>query len=132
MAHLAKADLEAAGFAPEDILPVENSGQSLDEVSRLLQEQGVPGDEAPIYAQSIEADSAHLTIWSDRELETTALEILQRHRAISVKAHNRDRNPDADELGEADGWDDFNAHSNEHSPNKSAESVWTDRNGNIG
>jgi hypothetical protein len=131
-AHRAKADLQAAGFASEDIILMENNGQSLDEVSRLLQEQGVPGDEAPVYAQSIEQGSAHLTIRPGQETEATAFEILRRHQAISVKTHNRDRNPDADELSEADGWDDFNTHPNEHSPDESAESVWTDRNGNIG
>jgi hypothetical protein len=76
-----------------------------------------------------QAGGAVLIVRVDPDRAAAALEILRDNRATSTNTSAPEPNADADEIGEADGWDDFSAHANEHSPDGSAESMWTDQNG---
>ena len=127
----AKADLEAAGIAQNQISIVEGGDGATQEVSHILDQHGLSSETASTYVHALSQGSAFLWLRLDptaqNEAEITA--VLKRDGAILIdKAVIND---DADELSEAEGWDDFNQHGNEHSPDLSAESMWAGRYGNM-
>ena len=127
----ARADLEKAGIARNRISIVESGDRAALEASHILDQHGLSSETATAYVHALGQGSAflwlHLDPAAQNEADITAL--LERGGAILIdKAVIND---DADELSEAEGWNDFNQHGNEHSPDLGAESMWTGRYGNM-
>jgi hypothetical protein len=125
MAGKAAADLEVAGVARRSIAIVEGGGQGAQEASHILDQHGIAHEIASTYANAMNKGGALLCARVDPAIEPELAQFLRDDGAISV--NTAIVNDDADELSEAEGWDDFNRHGNEHSPDPDAESVWTGR-----
>ncbi|CAM5765510.1 hypothetical protein LMIY3S_01507 [Labrys miyagiensis] len=131
IAMKAKADLEAIGIARNEISIVEGGGGTAQEASHILDQHGLSSETAATYVHALGQGGAFLWLRVDPALrdEAEIVAVLDRDGAILT-----DRvviNDDAQELSEAEGWDDFNSHGNEHSPDPDAESMWTGRDGSV-
>lgn len=130
IAAKAKTDLEAAGIARDQISIVEGADSTAQEASQLLDQHGVSSETSAAYIGALGQGSSLLWLRFDPAKRNAAdiTALLQQDGAILMDSATI--NDDADELNEAEGWDDFNQHGNEHSPDPGSESMWTDRNGN--
>jgi hypothetical protein len=127
----ARDGLEAAGIAGSRITIVEGGDRVAQEASQLLDQHGMSSETATIYVHALSQGGSFLWFNVDPK-EHNVPDITEMLRADgAVLVDTATVNDDADELNEAEGWDDFNQHGNEHSPDLGSESMWTDRNGNI-
>lgn len=127
-ASKAATNLEADGIPRSEIAVIKSGDQGVREASHLLDQHGIADATAATYTAALSNDGALLWVRLEPAAQTKAAAVLQQAGATDVVATTL--NDDADELSEAEGWDDFNQHGNEHSPDSTAESMWASRDGN--
>jgi hypothetical protein len=129
IASKTSADLEAAGIAKSQISIVEGSEGRAQEAGQLLDQQGLSSETASTFLHALGQGGALLWLRFDPAFHDKGevMALLERNGAILTNAATV--NDDADELSEAEGWNDFNQRGNEHSPDPDAESMWTSRKG---
>ena len=133
IAAKAVANLEAAGIARSDISIVEGGEGGTQEASQILSQHGMSSETAASYAHSLGQGAVFLWLRLDQgqQAQTDIAALLQRDGAMLVDTTTISDQALDDELTEIDGWDDFNVHGNEHSPDTNAESMWKDRRGRV-